>query len=160
MEISIEELTALTDSTTQLHLRIAENESLLKEKSVELEAKDKDVERLEKEKADLLNHIRSLTIQNSMLRNILYLSVERIKEFMKHVPSFDRWAFLRTFVEWTLPEDGRQEQLALVDEAMSLPQPLSPSVLMQNPTFEGPMYDVSGNDHVSIGGKGDGKEDE
>lgn len=70
MEISIEELTALTDSTTQLHLRIAENESLLKEKSVELEAKDKDVERLEKEKADLLNHIRSLTIQNSMLRNI------------------------------------------------------------------------------------------
>ena len=122
MEISIEELTALTDSTTQLHLRIAENESLLKEKSVELEAKDKDVERLEKEKADLLNHIRSLTIQNSMLRNILYLSVERIKEFMKHVPSFDRWAFLRTFMQVSLPDELRSSELPMLEEAMPMPQ--------------------------------------
>jgi hypothetical protein len=71
---------------------------------------------------------------------------------MKRVTSMDRWSLLRAFVEWTLPERNRKEQLALVDEVMMLPKPVEdkPSVLMENPTFQGPMYDVHDNDEVKL----------
>ena len=66
------------------------------------------------------------------------------------VKRIDLWSFLRTFVEWSLPEKGRKEQLELMDEVMVFPQNENRQLVMQNPTFHGPMYDVHDNQEVKL----------
>ena len=90
-------------------------------------------------------------MENIYLRNLLILSGERIKSFMQHLKNIDKWAFLRTFVDCCLPDRHRAEQQQLMNELMALPDENSkPQILMQNPTFEGPMYDVHDNDDVNL----------
>ena len=125
MEISIEELNALSDRTGAMQVRIAELERALTQQ---------------------LNYM-----ENIYLRNLLILSGERIKTFVQHLKSIERWAFLRTFVDCCLPDGHRAEQQRLMNELMALPEESTkPQILMQNPTFEGPMYDVHDNDDVKL----------
>ena len=49
------------------------------------------------------------------------LSVERIKSFMRRLKDIDRWAFLRTFVFWSLPAELEEQEKALAEEVMALP---------------------------------------
>jgi capsid protein len=152
MDISIEELNALTENTSNLRLRIAELESKVTQMQEQAQQKDVENQMLKAENKQLKEQGMTLDIENNYLRNMLHLSTERIIQFMKRVSSMDRWSLLRAFVEWTLPEKNRKEQLALVDEVMMLPKPVEdkPSVLMENPTFQGPMYDVHDNDEVKL----------
>ena len=115
MEISMEELDVLTESRASAQVRIKELEGRLMERDAELE-------RLRTENVRLRDANSSLNIENTYLRNVIILSVERIREFMKRVTSIERWSFLRTFILWSLPEKGRQEQQELVDSMMGLPK--------------------------------------
>ncbi|MBE6270642.1 MAG: hypothetical protein E7101_06790 [Prevotella ruminicola] len=149
MDISISEFNELTEKRSLLMLRIAELERSAQEKDMLLKRKDEQILQLTEENAKLTSQSNSLNIQNQYLRNMLYLSVERVKEFMQHVKGMMNYSFLRTFLEWTTPEKYRNEQLALLNEVMALPDEKSQMVL-ENPTFQGPMYDVHDNDEVKL----------
>lgn len=143
MEITIEELNALTGDRVSASMKITE----LERKN---DCLTREIERVNQELAVALERQTSMNIENRLLKNVLLLSAERIKEFMKHLRSMDRWAILRTFVECTLAERNRKEQMALMDEVMTLPEEQKPTLEMKNPTFNGPMYDVHGNENVRL----------
>ncbi len=143
MEISIEELNALSDRTSAMRVHIAELERAL---TVQQDENTRLRDEMDRMKMQLVE-----TQENIYLRNLLILSGERIKTFVQHLKSIERWAFLRTFVDCCLPDGHRAEQQRLMNEVMALPEESTkPQILMQNPTFEGPMYDVHDNDDVKL----------
>lgn len=151
MEITIEELTALTEASSNMKMRISELETEktrlneeIKRLTTELEWKSKE---LEVERSQGM----ALDLENRYLKTMLYLSVERIKVYMDHLTSMEQWAILRTFVSYTLPEQYRTEQMELVDKVMALPQGTAPQITVTDATFEA-MYKISGNDEVNLGG--------
>ena len=79
MDISIEEFNALTEKTSLLMLRIAELERSAKETDLLLKRKDEQILQLTEENTKLTAQSNTLNIQNQYLRNMLYLSVERVK---------------------------------------------------------------------------------
>jgi len=151
MEISIEELNALSDRTGAMQVRIAELERALSEQKAANARQQGEIERMKVELVEAQNVTTAKYMENIYLRNLLILSGERIKSFMQHLKNIDKWAFLRTFVDCCLPDRHRAEQQQLMNELMALPDENSkPQILMQNPTFEGPMYDVHDNDDVNL----------
>jgi hypothetical protein len=151
MEISIEELNALSDKTGAMQVRIAELERALREQQAENARQRDEIERMKAELVDVQNVTTARYMENIFLKNLLILSGERIKVFMQHLKNIDKWALLRTFVDCCLPDRHRAEQKQLMDELMALPsENTKPQILMQNPTFEGPMYDVHDNDDVKL----------
>ena len=151
MEISIEELNALSDRTGAMQVRIAELERALSEQKAENVRQQGEIERMKVELVEAQNVTTAKYMENIYLRNLLILSGERIKSFMQHLKNIDKWAFLRTFVDCCLPDRHRAEQQQLMNELMALPDENSkPQILMQTPTFEGPMYDVHDNDDVNL----------
>lgn len=143
MKITIDEFNALTGDRVSASMKITELER-------ENGFLNKEIERLNQELSVVMERQTSMDLENRLLKNVLLLSAERIKEFMKHLRSMDRWAILRTFVECTLAERNRKEQMALMDEVMTLPEEQKPTLEIKNPTFNGPMYDVHGNENVRL----------
>ena len=129
MDITIEELNALTEKTSSMHVRIADLEHQLREKTKEAAEKEEENRILKNENSILKEEARNAKIENSYLRSIIMLSGERIKEFMKRVTGIERWAFLRAFMEWAIPDWARKEQMKLLDEIMELPEEQKPSVV-------------------------------
>ena len=85
------------------------------------------------------------------LTNYIMLSAEKIKIFVSRLNSVDRWSFLRTFMQWTLPEELLAKELPLIDQVMPMPnRQTQGGVVMNGPTFNGPMYDVHGNEEVKL----------
>jgi hypothetical protein len=68
---------------------------------------------------------------------------------MMRLKNIDRWSFLRSFIEWSLPDENRNEEKKLIEEVMVLPNE-DPRIIMNQPQFDGPMYDVHDNDDVDI----------
>jgi len=85
-------------------------------------------EGLKKEMALLEHKAEGLDIVNTYLRNIIYLSGGKVKEFMKHVFGVERWALLRTFLQMGIVDSKDKQQLSLIDEVMANPQEMGPSV--------------------------------
>ena len=152
MDITIEELNALTENTSSMRVKIADLERQLSEKIKEIEEKEEENRNLRIEISFLREEAQNAKIENSLLRNIIMLSGERIKNFMKRVTGIERWAFLRTFIECAIPDWARKEQMKLLDEVMELPEEMEPKpkVVMETPTFQGPMYDVHNNNEVRL----------
>lgn len=150
MEITIEELNALTENTSAMRIQIVDYERRMAEMEKSIAEKDETISQLKNDNKILTEKQKNLDIENSFLRNFLILSGERIKEFMKRVTGLDAWALLRTFVLWSLPEKARREQMKLIDEVMALPTEQKAAMVMENPTFHGPMYDVHNNNEVKL----------
>ena len=96
MEMSIEEFQRLADDKSILAIRIAELERQLAE--------------MTNENANLTNRVKFLEtavtaarLENLMLRNYITLSVEKIKAFVARLKGIERFAFLKTFLEYVLP---------------------------------------------------------
>jgi hypothetical protein len=134
-----------------LQVRIAELERALAEQQAENTRQKSEIERMKVELKLAQSANTASYMEKIYLRNLLILSGERIKSFMQHLKNIDKWAFLRTFVDCCLPDRYRAEQQQLMNELMALPdENAQPQILMQNPTFEGPMYDVHDNDDVNL----------
>ena len=151
MEITIEELNALTEASSIMKMRVSELEgenAKLKDENMclrsELEQKIGELEAMR-------SHGTALDIENQYLKTMLYLSVERVRVFVGHLSNMEQWAFLRTFVSYTIPEQYRTEQMEVMEEVMALPQGTSPQITITDATF-GAMYKISGNDEVNLGG--------
>lgn len=115
MDLSIEEFQKLTEDKSQQAIRIADLERLLAEKTSENAQL--------KEKVDNLEMANTAAfIQNMVLRTYITLSVEKIKTFVGHLKGIDRFAFLKTFLEFVLPKENYQEQLLLVNEVLTIPE--------------------------------------
>lgn len=149
MDLSIEEFNALADGSSLLKMRIADLERSAQEKDELLKRKDEQILKLIEENARLASQSTSLNLQNHYLRNIIYLSAERVKEFSLHVKDMAFFSLLHTFLEWATPEKYRNEQLAVLHEVLPLPED-NPQVVFKNPKFEGPMFDVHDNDEVKL----------
>lgn len=119
MDLTIDEFQKLTDDKSQQAMRIAELERLLAEKTSENVHLKMRVERLEMANT-------AARIENLVLRNYITLSVEKIKTFVGHLKGIDRFAFLKTFLEFVLPKENYQEQLLLVNEVFTIPEEQKP----------------------------------
>ena len=115
MDLSVEEFQRLADDKSQQAMKIVYLERKLVEK--------------ENENAQLKVHVKNLEmvntatrLENMMLRNYITLSVEKIKVFVSRLKGIERFAFLKTFLEFVLPKEHYQEQLLLVNEVMSMPE--------------------------------------
>ena len=151
MDISVDELNALTEKSGQLLVRISGLERDVVDLNGKLDSAEEEIARLTAENQKLKEAATTLDIENNYLRTVLILSAEKVKEFVKRLTNIDRWSFLRTFVEWTLPDKGRSEQQALVNELMALPrEPMTPNITLDNPSFDGPMFDVHDNGDVKL----------
>lgn len=147
MKISIDELDSIVGYRSQAAVRIAELENILEvaeKKNAELMEENAN---LRAENEQLKETRTTLSIENAWLKNMLVLSAERIQEYMSHVKDLARWSFLRSFVEWVLPDRFRKEQLSVVNRVMALPDD-KPEVI----NVQGNYNDVHDNHKVSIEG--------
>ena len=115
MDLSIEEFQRLADDKSMQAMRIADLERQLAEKTVENEQLKGKVKQLE-----MVNAAERL--KNMLLKNYITLSVEKIKSFVSHLSGLDRFAFVKTFLEFVLSAEHYQEQLLLVNEVMVIPE--------------------------------------
>lgn len=120
MDLTIDEFQRLADDKSLQAMRIAELERQLAERTGENEQLRTQVKRLE-----MVNTAAQLN--NMILRNYITLSVEKIKAFVGRLQGIERFAFLKTFLEYVLPKEHYQEQLLLVNEVMTMPhEPATP----------------------------------
>lgn len=115
MDLSMEEFKMLADSTSGQRLRIAELERSLNACTTQLEL-------FKRENHELKDRMEAAEMENIYLRNYITLSVEKIKSFLKRLNSLDKVAFLKMFMEGTLPKEHYMEQLTTVNELISLPE--------------------------------------
>ena len=114
MDLTIDEFQKLADDKMQDRMRSAELERQLAVLTTENEALRGKVETLRMEN-------EATRLENMMLRNYITLSVEKIKAFVARLKGIERFAFLKTFLEYVLPKEHYQEQLLLVNEVMTPP---------------------------------------
>lgn len=115
MNITIEEFQRMTDDKSQMAIQIAMLEQQVNERDQVIEALKERVKCLE-----MSNTAERLA--NMWLRNYITLSVGKIKAFLTHLTGIEHFAFLKTFIEYVLPAEHYQEQLALVNEVMTMPE--------------------------------------
>ncbi len=115
MDLSIDEFQRLADDKSLQAMRIADLERQLAKTKNENEQLKSQVKQLE-----MVNAAERL--KNMLLKNYITLSVEKIKSFVSHLSGLDRFAFLKTFLEFVLPAEHYQEQLLLVNEVMVIPE--------------------------------------
>ena len=115
MDITIEEFQRMSDEKSQMAIRIAMLEQQVNEKDQVIEELRERVRCLE-----MSNVAEKLT--NMWLKNYITLSVGKIKVFLTHMTGIERFALLKTFIEYVLPPEHYQEQLALVNEVMTMPE--------------------------------------
>ena len=135
MNLTVEEYQTMSEKTEEkalqlmaLKRRVEELEGEVLAFKVENNHLKTENEGLKKEMALLEHKAEGLDIENTYLRNIIYLSGERIKEFMKHVFVVERWALFRTFLQMAIVDSKDKQQLSLIDEVMANPQEMGPSV--------------------------------
>lgn len=133
MELTSVEFASLSKEFSEKDVKIsqllAENDSLKKEN----EMLRKENVKL-KEYNQVLETINTATkLNNLILKNYIILSAEKIKQFLTSMCNFDRWAFLRTFVTWAVPEELKQLEQNTIDDTMALPEEeKAPPVSQQN----------------------------
>ena len=138
MDLSIEEFQRLADDKSQQTMRIADLERQLAQKTIENEQLKSKVKQLE------IAHAAE-RLKNMLLKNYITLSVEKIKSFVSHLKGLDRFAFLKTFLEYVLPAENYQEQLLLVNEVMVIPEEPKQLILLHNAD------DISKESSIRIG---------
>ena len=111
----MDEFQRLADDKSLQAMRIADLERQLAKTKIENEQLKSQVKQLE-----MVNAAERL--KNMLLKNYITLSVEKIKSFVSHLSGLDRFAFLKTFLEFVLPAEHYQEQLLLVNEVMVIPE--------------------------------------
>ena len=114
MDLTMDEFMRLADDKSQQAMRIAELERQLAVKTSENTRLTETVKVLEA--ANM-----AAKLENMMLRNYITLSVEKIKAFVSRLKGIERFAFLKTFLEYVLPQEHYQEQLLLVNDVMTMP---------------------------------------
>ena len=92
-------------------------------------------------------------LENIMLKNYLWLSWSKIRNFVAHVSDIRLVAFLQTFMQKTVSDSMGGRALESINDVVELPdENRVNNITLNDATFQGPMYDVRGNDNVNLGG--------
>ena len=113
MQLDTNELGALADMLSAQ--KVGQLESELAEQKNRADYWHDKCERLE-------TKMKESEMKTIYLENYIMLSVERIKDYVATLKKVEQWAFLRSFVDWTLPEELRMQELPLLNKAMPLPE--------------------------------------
>jgi uncharacterized coiled-coil protein SlyX len=151
--LSAQKIKALEERIASQERRIAAQDERIKTLEGELDSSKKDAEywRQSCERAETMKAASEM--ENLYLKNYFMLSLERIRAFVERLKSIDHWAFLRTFMQWALPEELQAKELPLIDKVMPMPQPQKPSVTVTaegDVNVEGNYNDVHDNDKVTF----------
>lgn len=163
MEISLTDFNALTAEMSRRDVKIArlemEMEANRKKHCEELQTMQQERNELWAENDSLKQKIcdmntayENLRFENHWMKQYILLSVERVREFFSHIRDFTLLSAIKSFVLDVLPPNATPEQRAFTQDVMRLkmPEDAPQSITMQNPHFNGPMYDVHGNNEVNL----------
>ena len=115
MEISIEDFMRLSDEMAKRQTRIAE----LERQMACLQSENQ----MLKDRVGFLETTNAAAqVANLVLSNYLMLSVEKIKVFVRQLKGIEKFAFIKTFLEFGLAQEHRREQLDVLDQLMVLPE--------------------------------------
>lgn len=153
MDISYEEFKNLSQEQTERELRNAQLLNDLNNALNDLKNERALNQTLREENKKLMVMCERTEFENSLLKRYILLSKDKVAEFSKSIKNISSWSILRAFVVWALPDEYREQEMPYVDEAMGLPMENASGIVMNQPTFKGPMYDVHGNSDVDINGQ-------
>ena len=136
MELSEREFMSLSGQMSDRDVRIAALEMRLKE--VERDLLVARAERDEwRRKYELTEVTHAATeLENAMLKNYLWLSWSKIKQFVANVGDIRLVSFLQTFMQKTVDEAMGPRALDAINEAVELPDEHAPGVVQILPTAQ------------------------
>jgi hypothetical protein len=88
-------------------------------------------------------------VEIAYLKNYVMLSLASIKTFAQLVKRIDLKSMLYTFVSKTLAPEMGARGIQALNEAIDLTD-VPDGLTLNNPTFQGPMYEVHDNDDVKL----------
>ena len=93
----------------------------------------------------------NIRFENHWMKQYILLSADKVQDFFSHIRNIELLSAVKSFVMAVLPDTATAEQIAHANKTMSLPTYEEPqTITMHNPHFEGPMYDVHGNEEVKL----------
>ncbi len=133
-----------------------------------LDKKATEIEQLKEEKATLQNRISELEAENERLKALQEtkkktgtarkFTLVEIVDYCKGCVEWNDAKFIVAMLNKLLRHTGTTEDSDLVDSIEDeFKNRVYGNVTMQNPHFEGAMYDISGNTEVKIGGVKNGE---
>lgn len=132
MQISLEDFNALAAEQSQRDVRIAQLEMELQQLrrrqaeelaalAAERDALWAEKERLQHQLELLQTDLENVRYENHWIKTYILLSVERVRDFFRHIHDLRTLATLKSFILEMLPADASPEQVAFARDAMQLP---------------------------------------
>ena len=159
----MEDFNSLTEERSKRDVEIArlkmELEMQQQLHTKEMKAAERQRDELLAENNELKNRIQELEhdfenmrFENHWMKQYILLSVERVQGFFARIRSIELLSAIKSFVLDVLPETATPDQIAYANKMMTLPKPKETptSISMNNPHFDGPMYDIHGNQQVKL----------
>lgn len=162
MEISLDDFNVLTAEMSRRDVKIARLEMEMEAERIkhgkELQAMNQERDELWAENDRLKQKIgememayENIRFENHWMKQYILLSADKVQEFFSNIRNIELLSAIKSFVLGVLPETATAEQIAYANKTMSLPTYEGPqTITMHNPHFDGPMYDVHGNEEVKL----------
>jgi hypothetical protein len=147
MNLSADEFMSLSTQLSDRDVRVVELEKQLEKTRETLLIKEAEIQALTQRLAEMELIHEATEIENRYLKQYLWLSWSKIKNFMSHIHDIRLIAFIQTFMLKTVSEEMGARALEVINEAVQLPDDeVKPSthiqadqVIMQNSgTVNGP----------------------
>ena len=113
MEMNTQEFSVLADMLSTQRLAVMEAELAKQKEQTEFW-------RQRYEEAE--RRLAATDMKNMILTNYIVLSMEKIKSFVKGLYKMEQWAFLRAFIQWSLPEELMAQERGMVEQVMPMPE--------------------------------------
>ena len=150
MNITSEELFTISERIGEKDKMLACYEMEIQKLRTERDALLKDNAQLKERVSILEKMLAAAEMKAIMLKNYIILSAEKIKTFVATLCNIELWSFLHTFMTLSIPEEHKAVEMEMIDKVMKLPRSKNPGVVLNTPTFNGPMFDVHGNEEVKL----------
>ena len=121
MNLSADEFLSLSTQLSDRDVRVMELEKQLEKTRELLLIKEAENEALIQQLAEMEQINRATEIENSYLKQYLWLSWSKIKNFMAHIHDIRLVAFLQTFMLKTVSENMGSRALETINDVVSLP---------------------------------------
>lgn len=121
MNLSADEFLSLSTQLSDRDVRVAELEKQLAKANEMLVIKDAEIVALTERLSDLEQIHEATEIENRYLKQYLWLSWTKIKNFLAHIHDIRLLAFLHTFMLKTVSENMGARALEVINEAVQLP---------------------------------------
>lgn len=122
MNLSAEEFLSLSNQLSDRDVRTAELELQLQQAKERLAIKDAEILMLTQKLTELELAHEATELENAYLKQYLWLSWTKIKNFLSHIHDIRLLAFLQTFMLKTVSEKMGARALEVINEVVQLPE--------------------------------------